>query len=217
MISTENITINTQSSVRIEGEKTVYFDPIELTAAAHDADLILVTHDHFDHFDPKSISLIAKEDTVLIAPLSMKKQVLGEAGVPEDRCVFMEPEETTEAAGLAVETVWAYNPNKKFHPKDKKWLGYVVTMDGVRYYTAGDTDMTPENSKVKCDVAFLPVGGKYTMDHGEAAALCAAIKPKIVIPYHYGSYAGKKEDGAAFAAALSDLDPMIKVVMKLFR
>ena len=156
-----NITVNTQSSIRIGGSKVLYFDPYLIPAAAHDADLIFITHEHYDHF----------------APESMKKKVLLESGMAEGNCLFYQPGESFEAGGVAVETIPAYNKLKPFHPKGKKWQGYVVTLDDIRYYVSGDTDVNEDIKKVHCDVALIPVGGFYTMDWKQGAEYIAQIKP----------------------------------------
>ena len=97
-----------------------------------------------------------------------------------------------------VETVPAYNVNKEFHKKEYDWVGYVITLDGIRYYIAGDTDVNDDNRKVKCDVAFVPVGGTYTMNYEEAANLANTIDAQVVIPTHYGVIVGEKEDAIKF-------------------
>ena len=96
-----------------------------------------------------------------------------------------------------------YNVNKQFHQKDNQWVGYIIEIDKTRYYIAGDTDLTPENKQVNCDVAFIPVGGTYTMNYTEAAELVNAIKPKIVVPTHYGDIVGEKDDGEKFKKLLN--------------
>lgn len=114
-----NITVNTQSSIRIEGSKILYFDPFQIQSAAHDADFIFITHEHYDHFEPESIAKLKKEDTRLVAPESMKKKVLSEAGIALENCMFYRPDETYEEQGLLIETVPAYNKLKPFHTKGK--------------------------------------------------------------------------------------------------
>ena len=104
--------------------------------------------------------------------------------------------------GIKFETIPAYNTNKTFHPKENGWVGYIITLDDIRYYIAGDTDITEENRKVKCDVAFVPVGGTYTMNYSEAAELVNIIKPKIAVPIHYGSVVGTKQDATTFTKLL---------------
>lgn len=210
-----HITINTQSSIRIEGSKVLYFDPFKIDAAACDADMIFITHEHYDHFEPNSIGKIKKENTILVAPESMKKKVLSESGIAADKCVFYQPGETHELESVKVETIPAYNKLKPFHPKAKKWQGYIVTMDDVRYYVAGDTDVNEDIKKVQCDVALIPIGGHYTMDKKQAADYIADLKPKAVIPTHYGSIVGNKEDGQEFKDSLEKLDKGIQVELRI--
>ena len=210
-----HITINTQSSIRIEGSKVLYFDPFKIDAAACDADIIFITHEHYDHFEPDSIGKIKKENTVLVAPESMKKKVLSESGIAADKCVFYQPGETHELESVKVETIPAYNKLKPFHPKAKKWQGYIVTMDDVRYYVAGDTDVNEDIKKVQCDVALIPIGGHYTMDKKQAADYIADLKPKAVIPTHYGSIVGSEEDGREIKSYLEKLDKGIQVELRI--
>lgn len=210
-----NITVNTQSSIRIEGSKILYFDPYLIQEAAHDADLIFITHEHYDHFEPDSIAKLKKDNTLLIVPESMKKKALSEAGIASANCLFYQPGETYEAGGIAIETIPAYNKLKPFHTKGKKWQGYVVTLDEVRYYVAGDTDVNEDIQKVRCDVAMIPIGGFYTMDWKQAAEYIAQLKPKAVVPTHYGSIVGNKSDGQDFQKMLEGLDGGISVSLKL--
>ncbi len=112
--------------------------------------------------------------------------------------------------GIKFETIPAYNTNKTFHPKKNGWVGYIIIINGIRYYIAGDTDITEENKKVKCDVAFVPVGGTYTMNFKEAANLINEIKPKIAIPIHYGSVVGTEQDAIDF---IKLLHPEIKGII----
>lgn len=211
----DNITVNTQSSIRIAGSKILYFDPFQMQTAGHDADVIFITHDHYDHFEPDSVRRISGEETLLIAPESMKNKVLSESGMDARKCLFLNPGESGEACGLAVEAIPAYNKMKPFHTKGKKWQGYVVTMDGIRYYVSGDTDVNEDIEKVQCDVAFIPIGGFYTMDGKEAARYIGKLKPKAVIPTHYGSIVGKKTDGRDFQRELAKIDSGIQVELKL--
>ena len=197
----EKITVNTQSSIRIEGEKTVYFDPIQISEKRNDADIVFVTHEHGDHFEPGSIRNISREDTVVVFPASMKEQAL-EAGFGQGRTVFMTPGEKIKAAGIPVEAVPAYNLIKPFHPKRRGWLGYVIETDNVRVYVSGDSDATKEMMNVRCDIALLPIGGKFTMNAADAAKAAAAVRPSVCIPTHYGSIVGKPEDEKEFAGKL---------------
>lgn len=210
-----HITVNTQSSIRIDGSSVLYFDPFQVGTAVHDADVIFITHEHYDHFEPDSMAKVKKEDTFLVAPESMHKKVLSESGMDSGQCVFYRPGERQELGSLVIETVPAYNKLKPFHTRGKKWQGYIVTMDGVRYYVSGDTDVNEDIGKVRCDVALVPVGGFYTMDGKQAAEYIAGIRPKAVIPTHYGSIVGNKTDGAEFKACLEMLDKEIQVELKL--
>lgn len=211
-----HITVNTQSSIRIEGARTLYFDPFQVSRALHDADIIFITHEHYDHFDPDSIAKVKKESTLLAAPDSMKKKVVSGSGIAFDRCVFYQPGERQEMDGIVTEAVPAYNKLKPFHPKSKKWLGYIVEMDGVRYYVAGDTDVNEDIRKVRCDVAMIPIGGHYTMDWKQAADYAAELKPGAVIPTHYGSIVGNETDGQEFKKRLGTLNESIQTDLALF-
>ena len=190
------ITVNAQSSIRIGGDQVLYFDPFRITDARKDADIVFITHPHFDHFSPADIARVCKPETVFIAPESMAAE-LKAAGITEP--VLMKPGESKTISGIAVETVPAYNISKQFHPKQNGWLGYIVTVGGKRIYAAGDTDATKEAAAVQCDIALIPIGGTYTMNPAEAAELVNRIQPQIVIPIHYGTIVGNPGDGAAFA------------------
>ena len=197
----ENITINTQSSIRIQADQVIYFDPYCLEEERHDADVIFITHDHYDHFDPSSIRKILRDDTMLVIPGSCFG-AWSDSGIITTQVLQMDPGQKMDIGGLVIETVPAYNRLKPFHPKSKGWLGYVVTIDGRRIYVAGDTDLTEENAAVECDIAFVPVGGKYTMNAAKAAELVNILQPDIAVPTHYGTHAGKQTDGATFRQAV---------------
>lgn len=200
----EEVSVLTHSSIRISGRLTLYFDPYQIRNENQDADIILITHDHFDHFSSEDIRKIIKKDTVLVMPECMLNLNMKELdkGVPGDsvKKVYVAPEGVVEVKGLIIKAVPAYNRMKPFHPKSKRYVGYLVEMDEVTYYVAGDTDSTPENQAVKCDVALVPVGGKFTMNYKEAASLVNSIRPRLAIPTHYGSVAGDPDDGRKFAA-----------------
>ena len=208
---TENIQVLTHSSIKITGGATIYVDPFHVVEEAKDADIILVTHDHFDHFSPEDIAKVTKNQTVLVVPKKMEKKA---AEIPCGELVTVEPGERRQLGNIVIETVPAYNVMKPFHPKGHGWVGYIVETDGVRIYVAGDTDITKENKEVSCDVAMVPIGGTYTMDAKKAAELVNIIHPKVAIPTHYGSVAGTKEDEEVFRA---DVDPSISVEVKMQR
>ena len=208
----DNIEVNTQNSIRIESRVgTIYVDPLEIGNDAHDADYILITHDHYDHFSPEDIRKVAKADSILVVPEKMAdkaQEVAGDVGKIET----VKPGVYRELNGLEFETVPAYNLLKPFHPKSAEWVGYVLRIDGQRIYIAGDTDATKEAKAVKCEVALVPIGGTYTMDAKKAAELVNAIRPNVAIPVHYGSIVGKPADGDVFAQNVKD---PIKVEFKI--
>jgi len=186
------IEINCHSSIKITKGKTIYIDPFKIEKESHDADIILITHDHYDHYSPEDIEKVTTNETIFVAPKTVK--VLSKM----KNVILVEPSETYDMEGIKIETIPAYNINKKFHPKDSKWVGYIVEIGGTRYYIAGDTDITPENKNINCDVALVPVGGTYTMNSQEAADLVNRINPKIAIPTHYASIVGDRGDGLKF-------------------
>lgn len=208
----DNIEVNTQNSIRIASRVgTIYIDPLEIGDDAHDADYILITHDHYDHFSPEDIRKVAKVNSILVVPEKMAdkaQEVAGNVGKIET----VKPGVYRELNGLEFETVPAYNLLKPFHPKSAEWVGYVLRIDGKRIYVAGDTDATKEAKAVKCEVALVPIGGTYTMDAKKAAELVNAIRPNVVIPVHYGSIVGKPADGKVFAENVKD---PIKVEFKI--
>ena len=213
-MDTSFITINTHSSIRLENAQgaVVYVDPYGFTTEPHDADLILITHTHFDHFSPEDIAKVRKPNTVFVMPAPNMLDFI-KAGFTDEAAAFLVPYEHAEPFdGIEIDTVPAYNVSKSFHPEDKAWMGYVIQVDDKRVYVAGDTDDLPENRSIECDVALVPAGGTYTMDAHQAAAFVNALKPTVAIPEHYGTVAGSPEDGKTFASLV---DPSIEVVLKL--
>ena len=186
------IEINCHSSIKITKGIIIYFDPFRINEEKHDADLILITHDHYDHYSPEDIKKVIKEDTIIVAPKTIKELN------NKENIIFVEPNKTYNIKGYKMDTIPAYNINKHFHPKENNWVGYIIEIEGIKYYIAGDTDIIPENQQIKCDVALIPIGGTYTMDYKEASELINIIKPKIAIPTHYGSIVGDITDGEKF-------------------
>lgn len=206
----ENIQINTHSSIKIrEGEKTFYFDPFKLEGRYSDADYIFITHDHFDHLDPKSISNVRKNETVYICPKSIAKTLAADCGIKDTaKIIQVSPDDEIKLEdNISFYVTPAYNTNKNFHQKNFNWVGYVLKVNDKTFFVAGDTDVTDEIKKVKCDVALVPIGGTYTMDANEAASFINLIKPKLAIPTHYGSVIGEANLGKLF---ISQVDKSIE-------
>lgn len=180
-----NIFVNTRSSIKITGTKTIYFDPLEIVGAPHDADMVFVTHEHYDHFSPEDIRKVIKADTQLIVPQVMIDMVM-ENQFPVASVHGLLPSQTQNFGGVQCQAIPAYNIEKAFHPKDNHWVGYLVELDGKTYYAMGDTDVTAEAVAVDADVEFVPIGGKYTMDATEAAEYINKKQPGLVVPIHYG-------------------------------
>ena len=208
----KNITLFTQNSIRIQdGSKLIYIDPFQMKESPKDADYILITHDHSDHFSPEDIKKVAKSTSVLIVPENMvakAEQVEGSVG-----SIFtVKPGENKDVSGLTLETVASYNLSKQYHPKSSGWVGYILTVEGKRIYISGDMDATPEAKAVKCDVAMVPIGGTYTMDAKEAAELINAIAPEIAIPTHYGSVVGSPADAETFAKNVKETTKVVTLL-----
>ncbi len=195
-------TLNAQSSIKIESDRIIYFDPYLIKKESHDADYIFITHEHYDHFDLDSINKVSNENTLIILPDSMAIKVLYKLNSNNVRGVI--PNEEYTINGLHFTTIPSYNTNKDFHKKESKWVGYLVDIEDKVVYVAGDTDITPENEEVECDIAFLPIGGTYTMDYEEAAKLANIIKPEVVVPIHYETIVGTRDDANKFKELLDE-------------
>ncbi len=209
---TKDIELFTHSSIRItEGDRRIYIDPFQMRKEPQNADFILITHDHPDHFSPEDIQKVACSSTILVVPETMAdKAKKVESLVGE--IVTVKQGETYTFNGLRLETVAAYTIGRDFHPKSAGWVGYIVMIAGQRIYIAGDTDETAEALNVICDIAMVPVGGTYTMDAREAARLVNHIHPKIAIPTHYGSIVGSKTCAEIFR---DSVDMSIRVEEKM--
>ena len=197
----ENIEVLCHSSIKFSKEKVIYFDPFKIESNYNDADIIFITHDHYDHYSTEDINKVKKAETKIVAPEDLQTKLLKD-GFSQENIILVEPNEKNEAYGIKFETIPAYNISKQFHPKENGWVGYIIQINDIRYYVAGDTDITEDNKKVKCDVAFVPVGGTYTMNFEEAAKLVNEIKPKIAVPIHYGSIVGTNKDATDFIKLL---------------
>ena len=197
----EDIEVLYHSCIRMNKEKMIYIDPYHIEKSYNDADMIFITHDHYDHYSEEDIDKVRKNNTIFIVPENLLNKLI-KKGINDENIITLDPGDAENIDGIKVEAIHSYNIDKPFHPKENNWLGYVIEIDGVRYYIAGDTDITEENKKIKCDVAFVPVGGTYTMNFSEAAQLINIIKPKIAVPIHYGSVVGTKQDATDFIKLL---------------
>ena len=194
----ENIKCLGHSTIKIEnGENIIYIDPYNIKEDIKDADAIFITHNHYDHFSREDIIKIKNENTIIVVTEDVYSSAL-ELEFSDSQIIKVRPAENYQLKNINFSTIPAYNINKNFHPKENNWVGYILNINNVKYYIAGDTDINEENKNVKCDVAFLPVGGTYTMDYKEAADLANIIKPKIAVPIHYGIIVGTKEDALNF-------------------
>ena len=190
------------STIKInKNNKIIYIDPYNISDGINDADYIFITHNHYDHFSEEDIKKVKNNETIIIITEDLYTNTL-KSGFNGMNIITVKPNENYQVEGIKFSTIPAYNTNKTFHPKENNWVGYIIELEGSKYYIAGDTDITDENKKVKCDMAFVPVGGTYTMDFKEAAHLINEIKPKIAVPIHYGSIVGTKQDATDFVKLL---------------
>ena len=183
------------ASIKLTGNKIFYFDTYDIKEKPHDADYIFITHEHYDHFDLEAIYNVRKEDTKIILPECLKDY---------ENYMIVEPNREYQLDNIKFETIRAYNTNKKFHPKEKKYVGYNIYIDGTYYYIMGDTDRTIETDMVKTDICFVPIGGTYTMNVEEAINYINDLKPKKVIPIHYGLICGRKTLAEEFKNNISE-------------
>src|SRR5829696_4712509 len=184
------------------GRAVVYIDPYRVADDAPPADLILITHGHYDHFSPQDVERLSRRGTWLVGPAAVAERARGQVH-------SIAPGETLEdelVRGLHVSAVAAYNTSKRdaegrpFHPREAGWVGYELNVRGERLYHSGDTDVIPEMDRVTgVDVALLPVSGVYVMTPGEAAEAARRIQPRVAVPMHWGAHIGTRDDALTFA------------------
>lgn len=208
----ENISIIHHSSIKFSDNIKIYFDPYEINENNNDADIIFITHNHYDHYSENDIKKIYNANTKFIITKDLEKELLN-LGIKKENIVTVVPCNNYNVLDISFKTIPAYNINKPFHPKENNWVGYLINYNNFTYYIAGDTDITEDNKLIKCDVAFLPIGGKYTMNYKEAAELTNIIKPKIVVPIHYGLIVGTTEDAIEFSKLINK-DITCKILIK---
>ncbi|MCX8058608.1 MAG: MBL fold metallo-hydrolase [Spirochaetes bacterium] len=196
-----NITHLGHASIKIKyNNKVIYIDPFKISNNEEKADYIFSTHPHFDHYSEEDINKLIYKNTVLIVVEELKNKA---NKLNAKEVIFVNPGFKQNHDSIIFETVYAYNINKNFHPKSNNWVGYIIEIDGIKIYHAGDTDFIPEMKNLKTDIAFLPIGGTYTMNYKEAAEAANSFKPKIAIPIHFGSIIGTKSDAQNFISLLN--------------
>lgn len=192
-----NFQVNCRASIRIQGERAVFYvDPFKIVGEPKDADVIFITHSHWDHLSIDDIKKVMSEKTYFIAPVECMDKI-SESGIKLDGNFTVITDKSFNMDGTAqwfhmddlnckFYNFLSYNIGKPFHPKSSNYVGYVLIIDGKTFCVCGDTDVTPELENLKdIDVLFIPIGGRYTMGGEEAAALTNKISPKIVVPIHY--------------------------------
>lgn len=175
---------------RLGGPPVVYVDPWNLPEDVPLADVILITHEHYDHCSPEDVEKILGPDTVIVAPAQALKKLNAIAVTKRE----VKAGDSLRIGNLTVDVVPAYNVNKRFHPQKAGHVGYVMRLYGTSVYHAGDTDLIPEMQTIRCDVALLPVSGRYVMTAEEAAKAAELLQPRLVIPMHYGAIVGSRKD-----------------------
>ena len=196
---------------RVAGSKVIYTDPFKVTQEDK-ADIVLLSHDHFDHLSQDDLKKVCTPETTVVASPLCKEGLLK---VKAKEKHFIEPGMKLDVGDVAIEAVAAYNvnkfrePGKPFHPKDVKGVGFVFAMDGTRVYYAGDTDLIPEMKSIQCDIALLPVSGTYVMTVEEAAKAVQTINPKIAVPMHYAAIVGTDDDAKKFKSLVTSCEVQI--------
>jgi L-ascorbate metabolism protein UlaG (beta-lactamase superfamily) len=187
----ENIVWLGHDAFKITAPKIIYLDPFQLSGDHEPADIICISHDHHDHCSPEDVAKIQDDDTIIVAAENCKGKLKGDVRL-------VKAGDTINLDEVSIRVVPAYNVNKRFHPREAGGVGYVLTVAGTRIYHAGDCDPIPEMKGLEVDIALLPVSGVYVATADEAVKAAEMLKPKVVIPMHYGSIVGSRTDAERF-------------------
>jgi L-ascorbate metabolism protein UlaG (beta-lactamase superfamily) len=176
--------------------KVMYLDPFQISDAHEKADVIFITHSHYDHCSIEDIKKIIALKTKVVCTSDVQSKL---AKVKDNvQTIIVEPHKQYNVEDIHIQTIPAYNLNKQFHPRENQWVGYILKFGETTFYHSGDTDLTQELLQVKTDVALLPVSGTYTMTAEEAVRAAESIQPQLAIPMHYGSIVGTEADAEKF-------------------
>ena len=192
-----DIDVNYHSSIRIGN---IYVDPFGVVSERKDAKYIFITHSHYDHYSFEDIKKVKNDNTIFVCTKDVYDDLKEKCS---NRIVVVESNKEYEVNDVRFMTFPSYNLNKKFHPLNNGWVGYVIEINNVKYAIIGDSDLTDEIKQIKCDVLFVPIGGTYTMVGKEAGELANIIKPKLVVPTHYNGIVGNKDNEKEFLSNLN--------------
>lgn len=193
----ENLYWLGHASFRLDTDKVIYFDPWKLPPHSKKADIILITHEHFDHYSLEDIRLISSKETTIVTSKEVGRQLQKEKAIYKE-VKSLSPGDKVEVEGIKIDALKSYNTNKTFHTKESQKLGFIINVEGVKIYHSGDTDFISEMEGYLCDIALLPVSGTYVMTADEAARAALLISPKVAIPMHYGDIVGTESDAERF-------------------
>lgn len=191
------------ASFLVFGSRSLYIDPWKVEGEPHDADLILISHTHYDHFSIDDIKVLRRENTEIVGP----KDVVEELGYGHP----LVPGESIEVSNMTIHAIPAYNREKEYHPRENGWLGFLIEMEGKRLYYAGDTDFLDEMKALGAvDLGLFPVGGTFTMDASEAVEAARAVGAATSLPYHWGDIVGSRKDAQRFVQKLENSAKLLK-------
>jgi L-ascorbate metabolism protein UlaG (beta-lactamase superfamily) len=206
--------------ITLKDGRKIAIDPYNISESVPKADIILITHDHYDHCSIKDIEKLSKDSTTIVVPADSQSKI---TKIKYVKMEIIEAGDDLEISNVKIEAIPAYNVDKQYHPKREGWLGYIIKLDEVIIYHAGDTDKIPEMKNLtgygkrgNKFICLLPVSGIYTMDADEAAEVASMISPDLVIPMHYGAgVAGTLEDAEHFASLCKKTGLKVEILEKI--